>query len=417
MRGSIASKCMHWRRKDHTRCSSRCLRWYYVLQAPPGPDGKRRRQWSTGYATKRKAETALTEELRRRDLGIILSAEKITVQKLADRWLEHMALLGRDERTIERYRELLDLHALPYIGGLQLKGLQAVHLSDLQTMLLREGRRDGRRGGLHPRTVGHVHRALHRMLKQAVRWQLIAVNPAADLELPSIPKSVMATITRQQAGALLAAADQRPLMRYLILLGVATGARLGELLALCWSDIDLDAGTVKIGWSRRIVNHRMQVKEPKTEAGCRTVTLGPTTIAALRRLHTEQAERRLALGAGYHPDADRRRAREALGDDSIEDEYLVICKTDGRPYRPDSTSTQFRKFIDSHGLPKSVHVHTLRHSAASFLAAAGVPASDIAAQLGHKDGGALALKVYVHPMAEGLARAGAHLDQVVGGQQ
>lgn len=104
---------MHWRRKDHTRCASRCLRWYYVLQAPPGPDGKRRRQWSTGYATKRKAETALTEELRRRDLGIILSAEKITVQKLADRWLEHMALLGRDERTIERYRELLDLHALP----------------------------------------------------------------------------------------------------------------------------------------------------------------------------------------------------------------------------------------------------------------------------------------------------------------
>lgn len=50
-----------------------------------------------------------------------------------------------------------------------------------------------------------------------------------------------------------------------------------------------------------------------------------------------------------------------------------------------------------------------------LLATAGVPASDIAAQLGHKDGGALALKVYVHPMAEGLTRAGVHLDQVVGG--
>jgi hypothetical protein len=61
-------------------------------------------------------------------------------------------------------------------------------------------------------------------------------------------------------------------------------------------------------------------------------------------------------------------------------------------------------------------VHTLRHSAASFLAAAGVPASDIAAQLGYADGGALALKVYVHPMAEGLARAGGHLDNVIGGQ-
>ena len=73
----------------------------------------------------------------------------------------------------------------------------------------------------------------------------------------------------------------------------------------------------------------------------------------------------------------------------------------------------FRQFVDKAGLPKEVHTHTLRHSAASFLAAAGVPASDIAAQLGHKDGGALALKVYVHPMAEGLTRAGAHLDQVI----
>jgi Phage integrase family len=47
----------------------------------------------------------------------------------------------------------------------------------------------------------------------------------------------------------------------------------------------------------------------------------------------------------------------------------------------------FREFVDRQGLPKTVHVHTLRHSAASFLAAAGVPASDIATQLGHKDGG------------------------------
>src|SRR6266540_4139664 len=102
---------------------------------------------------------------------------------------------------------------------------------------------------LHPRTVGHVHRALHRMLKQGARWQLIARSPAADLELPSVPKSEMVTLTREQAGRLLKAAEPRPLMRHLVMLGVATGARLGELLALCWTDIDLEAGTVRIGWS------------------------------------------------------------------------------------------------------------------------------------------------------------------------
>lgn len=349
------------------RCSGRCTRWYYVLDAPPSPEGKRRRRWSTGFPTKRAAEAALREELGRRDQGLILSTERVTVRDFTDRWLKYMATLGRDERTLERYRELLELHALPVIGGLQVKAFQPVHLADLYAKLLREGRRDGRPGGLAPRTVGHVHRALHRMLKQATRWQLIARNPASDLELPTVAKSEMVTLTREQAGGLRMAAEQRPLMRYLVLLGIATGARLGQLLALTWSDVDLEQGAMRIGRSRRIVGGQMQVKGP--------------------------------MGVDYH------------------DENLVICKPDGRPYRPDSTSTQFRKFVDSIGLPRTVHVHTLRHSAASFLAAAGVPASYIAAQLGHRDGGALALKVYVHPLAEGLARAGAHLDQVAGGGQ
>jgi integrase len=320
------------------------------------------------------------------------------VRQLTQRWLEHMATLGRDERTLERYQELLELHALPTIGGLQVRSLQPFHLSALYARLLTQGRRDGKPGGLKPRTVGHVHRALHLMLKQGVRWRLIAINPASDLELPSVTDQPMVILTHQQALALLKAAAQRRWLYVLILLGVATGARLGELLALQWADIDLEQGTVRIGRSRRIVNRRMQVKGPKTQAGYRKVVVGPTTIAALKRLRVEQVQQRLALRGDYYTD-----------------EHLVICKPDGRPYRPDSASTMFRTFADRHGLPKTVHVHTMRHSAASFLAAAGVPASDIAAQPGHADGGALALKVYIHPMAEGLARAGAHLDQVIGG--
>jgi integrase len=79
--------------------------------------------------------------------------------------------------------------------------------------------------------------------------------------------------------------------------------------ALCWSDIDLEAGVIRIGWSRRIVKGRMQAKGPKTEAGYRPVVLGPTALAALKRVHAEQTERRLALGPDYHPDAERRLAR------------------------------------------------------------------------------------------------------------
>jgi len=85
----------------------------------------------------------------------------------------------------------------------------------------------------------------------------------------------MVTLSREQAAALLKAAERRPLVRVLVTLGVATGARLGELLALRWQDVDLAAATVRLGWSRRIVKRRMQLKGPKTEAGYRTVRARP----------------------------------------------------------------------------------------------------------------------------------------------
>ncbi len=367
-----------------------------VLDLGRGPDGKRIRRWHSGYPNKKAAETAQVELGAKLQHGEYVDPSKLTVAGLFDRVFDYLESIGRDARTVERHRELARLHVTPYLGGLKVQQLAPVHLSELYARLLREGRRDGRPGGLSPRTVGHVHRTVHRALRQAVRWQLVARNVASDLELPTVPPSEMVTLTREQARTLLAAAAARPLMYWLVLLGVATGARLGELLALRWSDVDLDAGAARIGASRRIVGKRMEVKAPKTEAGARTVALGPSTVAALKRLRVEQAARRLALGGDYHA------------------EDLVICKPDGRPYRPDSTSTMFRKFADAAGLPKTIHVHTLRHSAASFLAAAGVPASDIAAQLGHADGGALALRVYVHPLAENRRRAAGHLDDVIG---
>jgi integrase len=175
-------------------------------------------------------ERAQVELLARLDRGGYVDPTKVTLAAYLDRWLGHMASIGRDERTVERYGELLRLHVTPHLGGLRLQQLAPMHLSDLYAKLLREGRRDGRPGGLSARSVLHVHRALHRALRQAVRWRLLAVNPAADLELPPVAAAPMVTLTHGQARALLAAAQG---WQYtLVLLGLATGARLGELLAL-----------------------------------------------------------------------------------------------------------------------------------------------------------------------------------------
>ncbi|HEY6590788.1 MAG TPA: tyrosine-type recombinase/integrase [Actinomycetota bacterium] len=400
-KGTVTAKCRRGHRRAEGRCGSRCLRWYWVLDVGPGPDGRRRRRWSQGFDRKAEAEAALRAELDRRDQNIGVDASKVTVAGFAERWLAHVKAT-RDEGTWAEYTRNLKGHVLPALGGRQLKTLGPADLDGLYAQLLAGGRLDGRPGGLSARTVRNVHKTVHKMLRQAVRWRLLPANPAADLELPPVIEPKMVTLDHDQARRLLevAAGPRRAgWWAPLVLLAVATGARRGELLALRWSDLDLDAGTFTIGRSLRRGEAGLRYKAPKTRAGQRTVGLGPSTVAALRRLRADQAERRLAFGAAYHADED-----------------LVVCQVDGAPLRPDHVSSEFRRLAEAAGLPPEVHLHTLRHSAASFLAAAGVPASDIAAPLGHADGGSLALRVYVHPLEEGKRRAAAQLDQVIGGE-
>jgi hypothetical protein len=129
VKGHIAKKCVRRCAQLNRKCSSRCARYYYVLDASPETVGKRKQVWSKGHRTRREAEVSLAEELQRRNEGIVVSGGRVTVAEFMNHWLNHMATLGRDDRTLERYRELLELHVLPAIGGVQLKALQPHQLS------------------------------------------------------------------------------------------------------------------------------------------------------------------------------------------------------------------------------------------------------------------------------------------------
>jgi integrase len=401
--GSVTSKCSKGHRKAERRCSSRCLRWYFVTEGPKGPDGRRRRQWSRGYATKREAEVALREEQGRRDRGLVLEPGKMTVGELADRFLEQVRT-SRQPRTHESYERALS-YVRPRLGQMAVRDLGPSHLLDLYGHLASSGRRDGKPGGLHPRTVRHVHRVVFTMLQRAVKWRILPANPAAGLteDLVALPDQETAFLDQAQARALLDAAEQaQPWLRTFVLLSLGLGLRRGEALGLQWSAVDLEAGTLTVRRQLQLVRGRLTFKEaPKgkggSRAGVRTLTLPPFVAAELRRLHADQARLRLAHGASYHAELD-----------------LVVCMADGHAVRPDWASKATKMLAQRAGLPEAVHAHTLRHSAASFLGAAGVPPSDIAAQLGHKDGDVLALKVYVHPHQEASERAAAHLERALG---
>jgi integrase len=147
--------------------------------------------------------------------------------------------------TIHRYRELLEAHVLPTLGGRQLKALQPLELQALYDRLLIAGRRDGTCGWTRARSARAPRAA--RARKQAASWHLVARNVAGDLEPPKVPASAMVTLTAKQARELLEQAEGW--LHTLVMLGVATGARRAQLLRLRWSEVNLDAGTVRIARS------------------------------------------------------------------------------------------------------------------------------------------------------------------------
>lgn len=130
--------------------------------------GKRRIRYHSFKGTKREAELELARLIAAASTGDYVDPSRITLAEFLDRWEAARAAANVGPRTLERYRELARVHVRPHLGGAQLQKLKAVHFAELYAKLLREGKAGrgerAERTGLSARTVGHVHRLLHRAL-------------------------------------------------------------------------------------------------------------------------------------------------------------------------------------------------------------------------------------------------------------
>jgi integrase len=178
---------------------------------------------------------------------------------------------------------------------------------------------------------------------------------------------------------------------------LASGARRSELLALRWSDVNFDAGTIKI--ERNLEETRelgIRIKSPKTRASRRTVGIPPQAVDALRLHRKEQQELWLRLGRGR------------IGDDS-----LLFCKWNGEPRSPTSVSREFSRQRKRIGL-RYLKLHALRHTNVSILIKKNVPITEIAARLGHSSP-VVTLRVYSHLMGDADSASVAAISAVLAG--
>jgi integrase len=153
--------------------------------------------------------------------------------------------------------------------------------------------------------------------------------------------------------------------------------RRGELLALRWQDVDLDRSKVRVAHSLEQTKAGLRFKEPKTRHGRRTIALPSSAVTELRTHWKAQQEQRLALGAGKSPP-----------------DTLVFADVNGEPRKPNAVTKEWQRTATAAGIPEAT-LHSLRHTHASHLIAAGLDILTISRRLGHGSP-TITLGVYGH---------------------
>lgn len=347
--------------------------------------GKRIRKWSTFKGTKREAQDECARLITELKTGNYLEPAKTTVAQYLEHWLADVKTRV-SRKTHERYNEICRNNIVPLLGLVRLSELKPIHISKAWAKALESGRVDG--GPLSPRTVHHMHVVFKSALEQAVDWEMLLRNPAAKVEPPKVAKKLITTYDMPEVGKLIGLLHEQRI--YVpSFLSAMTGMRRGEVAAVRWKWVDLDAGRLTVVESVEQTNNAVAIKTPKNNRA-RVIALGPTIVAVLRSHRAAQAEELLKLGVRQSSDT------------------LVCAHPDGSLMHPRWISKKWAKAIKESGLPRR-GFHHLRHAHATQLLASGVHVKVASERLGHSTTG-ITMDLYQHVMPGMQEDAAAQID-------
>jgi integrase len=257
------------------------------------PKGEEKTAWVVDYAD-RNGKRRLKTFAKKKDADAYASRIAIeigqgvhstgptTVAEAGELWIANREAAGLERATVVSYRQHLDLHIRPFIGGIKLADLTAPMVRSFEDELRREGRSSA--------MVKRALVSLSSILADAQDRGLVAQNVAhrrpakknghADkrgkrlkvgVDIPTVDE-IRALIPR-----LASAGEKRT--RPLILTAIFTGLRASELRGLRWQDVDLDKGELHV--HQRADRYR-EIGAPKSEAGQRSIPLLPMLVNALK---------------------------------------------------------------------------------------------------------------------------------------
>jgi integrase len=345
----------------------------WELRVSTGRDavkGRYRYVSRTVQGTRKEAEAALAALVTEVTTGTGGHAgTDATVGELVEQWLD----LKRDTLSVttwEGYAGKARFRLIPALGNVRVRKLTVRDIDTFYRALARDEQ-------LAASTIRQVHNVLTGSLAQAVRWGWRSDNPARLATLPSVRQRDIRPPAPADVMAAIEQADQE--LALFVRLSAVIGGRRGEVGALRWTDIDLDAGELSI--TKALVETRdrsIHEKDTKTHQA-RRIALDQATVEGLRAWRLEVEAR-----------------AEPFGVTPRSDGFVFSPELDGsKPWRPYHWTSAWRRLRDRIGIDPGVRLHDLRHFAATRLLDAGVPVKTVSGRLGHARP-ATTLNVYAH---------------------
>lgn len=368
--------------------------WRITVSLGHAEDGGYRRHRETVSGSKSDAQRRLREILTQVEQGMYVPPSKLTVGQYLERWAETYATLHTSPRTASSYKAELRRHVVPALGNLPLTALRPHHIEAYYVEALTAGRRDGKQGGLAPRTVVYHHRILSEALEHAVRHGELARNPA-KLVTPPKPKRAPINVMAVEDVPLFLNEASRSEYFALFATALYTGARLGELLALQWRNVNLKTATMAIEGTLYRSGNEWHIKEPKSARSRRLVELPGSIVTTLAAHRDEQ-----------------QRIRREVGSVWTESDF-VFGQPLGKPRDERSVERGLDRVLKRAALPR-LRFHDLRHTHASLMLMAGSHPKAVSERLGHGSV-SFTLDIYSHVMPGVQREAVNRFEALLGG--
>lgn len=378
----------------------------YSIRVRLAPDAEHENwHWSKSRRVNgNKAEATAALVSYKRELEEEKSGRNVTVDEYAQTFQANRKALGKvSDLTIER-----DQHEIDRI----IKFLGSIRVVDLDSKKIESAYLDMSKQGASPDAIHKVHMKLSQIMRKAYLNGLIDRNPCDAVEGIKRPKvsqqkRAETRITKEQALAFVRKIKQEPQDGRIVAvwLGIATGLRRGEALALVWEDVDLGDARLHI---RKQYGKEKILKDPKTAKSRRTISIDKQTVEFLTRWKTRQRAMFSAAGVSQQPSSPicSNELCDFLDPDNFSRWRRKFYVKEGLAHYSRET-----KYIDKRGIERvkqsgyvGPNFHALRRAQATLLVAGGVDPKTVQARLGHESLNTT-LNIYAEEVGENDRRA------------